>query len=458
MIGAGIRSFSSILHIQPSLRIFEVISPATFHVKRSKKPNTMSLLQTVTLLGSLAASVSAHGYVQGIVAADTYYTGYSPSFQYQSPTPTVIGWSDPSDLSNGYVSDYTSEDINCHLSATPAQTHAAVSGGDNVTFEWTTWPSSHHGPVLTYLAKCSGKCEDAVKSELKWFKIDAAGLIDDSSVPGTWATDNLIANNNSYTVTIPSSIASGNYVARHEIIALHSAEESGGAQNYPQCINLEVTSSGTDNPDGVLGTSLYTATDPGILVNIYESLSSYTIPGPTLYSGGSSGASTAAASSATAASSTPASSSAEATSTAAASTSAAASSSAVTTQAAVVSTSAASSVSGNYEVVSTTQTDIAYATTAVTVTGTASSAAATSVAPELASLTSALPSGALTSTISTALPSSTGSATVPSKPLPSGTTLEDLLEWVSYLFSQESTSKSSKAKRAHARDLLHARV
>jgi cellulase len=95
----------------------------------------------------------------------------------------------------------------------------------------------------------------------------------------------LIANNNSWSVTIPSDIASGNYVLRHEIIALHSAEESDGAQNYPQCVNLMITGTGTATPSGTLGTALYSETDAGILVNIYSSLSTYEIPGPTLYSG-----------------------------------------------------------------------------------------------------------------------------------------------------------------------------
>ncbi|KAL1306470.1 hypothetical protein AAFC00_005168 [Neodothiora populina] len=392
-----------------------------------------SILSTVALLGSLAASVNAHGYVQGIVAADKYYTGYSPSFQYQNPPPTVIGWSDPLDQDNGYVSDYSSPDINCHKSATPGGTHATVNGGDKVTFQWTTWPESHHGPVITYLAKCADKCEDADKTALKWFKIDEAGLINDDNVPGTWASDNLISNNQSYTVTIPSSIASGNYVARHEIIALHSAGQSGGAQNYPQCINLAVTSTGSDEPEGVVGTSLYKTTDPGILVNIYQSLSSYVIPGPTLYKGASSGgAATSAPASSAAATSTSSSSPA---------------SSAAVTSAAVTSAPANTYVaSSTNDVVSETATDVVYATTAVTVTGSAPSATA-----PLASLASNLPSGALTSAISTGVPSATATGVAtPKKPLPEGTTLQDLLDWVSYLFAQEKTP-SSKAKRSHAR-------
>lgn len=44
-----------------------------------------------------------------------------------------------------------------------------------------------------------------------------------------------IANNLTSTVAIPSDIAPGNYIIRHEIIALHSAGQENGAQSYPQC-------------------------------------------------------------------------------------------------------------------------------------------------------------------------------------------------------------------------------
>lgn len=99
-----------------------------------------------------------------------------------------------------------------------------------------TWPDSHKGPVITYMAAVSGEFSAVSKADLKWFKVDAAGLLDDTTVPGNWSTDALIANNFTSTATIPSNIASGNYVVRHEIIALHSAGTENGAQAYPQCM------------------------------------------------------------------------------------------------------------------------------------------------------------------------------------------------------------------------------
>lgn len=155
-----------------------------------------------------------------------------------------------------------------------------------MTLFWTPWPTSHKGPVIDYLANCNGPCETVDETTLKWFKIDGVGLLNPTSVTdGYWATDVLIANNNTWTVEIPPTIAPGNYVLRHEIIALHSAGSVNGAQNYPQCVNLAVSGSGTTKPSGVLATSFYTENNPSILFDLYGTLKNYTVPGPAIYSG-----------------------------------------------------------------------------------------------------------------------------------------------------------------------------
>lgn len=100
-----------------------------------------------------------------------------------------------------------------------------------------------------------------------------------------WASQDLIDQNNTWTITVPESLAPGSYVFRHEIIALHGAGTLNGAQNYPQCFNIEITGSGTASPTGVLGTDLYKNTDPGIYINPYTTITSYAMPGPTLFAG-----------------------------------------------------------------------------------------------------------------------------------------------------------------------------
>lgn len=61
-----------------------------------------------------------------------------------------------------------------------------------------------------------------------WFKIAEEGLGSD----GKWGVDKLIANGGVQTITIPQCIAPGQYLLRGELIALHSASSTGGAQFY----------------------------------------------------------------------------------------------------------------------------------------------------------------------------------------------------------------------------------
>ncbi|KAG6207564.1 hypothetical protein E4U35_000858 [Claviceps purpurea] len=244
----------------------------------------MAVMKFLLPLG-YALTVAAHGRISQVVVKGVAYPGYdSPSFAYNPNPPNVFGWT-IKQMDLGFVSpsSFGSPDIICHRDAKPAQSHVEVAAGDVLSLQWTPWPYSHKGPVLDYLANCNGPCEKVDKTTLKFFKIDGAGLLKQN--PQTFADDVLIANNNSWQVQIPKSLAPGNYVLRHEIIALHSAGQPDGAQSYPQCFNLKITGSGTLNPAGVKGTELYKSTDPGILINIYVPTLDYVIPGPAVIPG-----------------------------------------------------------------------------------------------------------------------------------------------------------------------------
>ncbi|KAH6717540.1 glycoside hydrolase [Leptodontidium sp. 2 PMI_412] len=246
------------------------------------------MFSKLSLLG-LVSTVVAHGTVSGIVADGVYYDGYNPSYQYINPAPVTVGWKTPGNLANGFIAPdtFAKPDVICHIGATNAMTAARVKAGGKIEFQWTTWPTSHKGPVIEYLANCNGPCETVDKTTLLWTKISAVGLLSATSMTnGYWATDQLIANNISWTSVIPSTIATGNYVLRHEIIALHASGQANGAQDYPQCFNLAITGTGTDKlANGVLATTFMKPTDPGILFDLYSPFTNYTIPGPALYSG-----------------------------------------------------------------------------------------------------------------------------------------------------------------------------
>ena len=272
-------------------------------------------MASLLALAALAATAAAHGTVTGIEIDGVYTKGYDLSYYYMTQqgqkAPATPGWS-AENLDNGFVAPdaYGEADIVCHKNAKAATSSATVKAGGKVDFQWSNWPARHVGPMVTYVAMCAADCAGADKTALKWVKIDEAGYTD------SWASDQMIANNNTWTVTVPSTLASGNYVFRHETIALHGAGSENGAQNYPQCLNIAITGGGSDTPEGVVGTSLYTPTDPGIKYNVYGGDNSgYKIPGPALYGAGSgsgsgsgSGNSTTPATPATSAPATPATS------------------------------------------------------------------------------------------------------------------------------------------------------
>ncbi|KAI0883087.1 carbohydrate-binding module family 1 protein [Annulohypoxylon maeteangense] len=252
----------------------------------------MASMKTSALFAALASvsTVAAHGHVNNVVIDGVFYQGYDPTtFPYQQSPPTVVGWT-TSQTDNGFIepNSFSSADIICHKNAKNAGGHAQVKAGDSIAITWNTWPESHKGPMIDYLAPCGDSCETVDKETLEFFKIDEVGLLDDTTAPGNWGSDVLISNGLTWMVQIPANIKAGNYVLRHETIALHSAGSTNGAQAYPQCFNLQITGDGTDSPAGTLGTKLYTPQDPGILINIYTTGIKYTIPGPTLIAGASS--------------------------------------------------------------------------------------------------------------------------------------------------------------------------
>ncbi|KAL2269010.1 hypothetical protein VTJ83DRAFT_3856 [Remersonia thermophila] len=242
-------------------------------------PKTSSFL---ALTG--AALVAAHGHVSHIIVNGVQYRNYIPTTDFYSPNPPVVmGWS-ALNQDNGFVepNDFGTSDIICHKSAKPGGAHVTVAAGDKVTFFWNDWPESHVGPVIDYLAACNGNCETVNPGSLRFFKISGAGY---DQAARQWAADVLRANGNSWTVQIPSDLKAGNYVLRHEIIALHGAANPNGAQAYPQCINIRVTGGGNNLPSGVAGTQLYRANDAGILFNPHVGNPNYPVPGPALIPG-----------------------------------------------------------------------------------------------------------------------------------------------------------------------------
>jgi len=190
--------------------------------------------------------------------------------------------------SNNPVTSVTSNDIRCNVGGTTGVSGVCtVPAGANVTVEMHQQPAdrscaneaiggNHYGPVIIYMSKVSSATTDAGAGP--WFKVAEDGY----DVPTkTWGTQTLNSNCGHRSFTVPSDLAPGNYLIRAEVIALHVASSVGGAQFYMSCYQINVTGSGTKSPAGVAFPGAYSAQDPGILINIYSTITSYTIPGPT---------------------------------------------------------------------------------------------------------------------------------------------------------------------------------
>ena len=243
---------------------------------------------------ALAASVNAHAIMQRIMV-DGVDQG------------SLTGIRAPS--SNNPVQDVSSTDLLCGASSGSSSKLITIPAGSSVAGGWAhvlggpqgsgdsdnPIASSHKGPTQVYLAKV----DDAVSASatgLKWFKIASDAV----TSAGVWGVDNMIKNTDSagfgwQKFTMPSCIAPGQYLMRVELLALHSASSAGQAQFYQSCAQIKVTGSGSFSPATSAEISLpggYSATDAGILANIYDSsiYTSYKAPGPAVISCGAGGA------------------------------------------------------------------------------------------------------------------------------------------------------------------------
>ena len=123
--------------------------------------------------------------------------------------------------------------------------------------------------MFDYIAPCNGECTTVDKSTLQFTKF-AQGAWISGNDPGVWVTDDLVKTNNSWTTTIPANLAPGNYVVRHEIIALQNGQSVGGAELYPSCLQVTVSGggqSGSPSPT-VKFPGEYTPQDAGLLGNV----------------------------------------------------------------------------------------------------------------------------------------------------------------------------------------------
>jgi len=201
--------------------------------------------------------------------------------------------------SNNPITDVTSNNIRCN-GRSGVTGKCPVVAGQTVTVEMHAQPKDrvctneiiggkHYGPVAVYLSKVADA--SLADGSAGWFKIfqDTWSPASGSSVGDNdnWGTNDLNTCCGRMNVKIPADVPAGDYLLRAEVIALHTASSSGGAQFYVTCYQLTVTGGGAAAPALVSLPGAYKASDPGILVDIHRAMATYAPPGPTVYGGGS---------------------------------------------------------------------------------------------------------------------------------------------------------------------------
>jgi hypothetical protein len=226
---------------------------------------------------SLAPSVQAHGLVYIFGVDGTDYKGNLPNGGTDTPSPIrQVTSQDP-------IYGASSLTLNCGTGSTNADLVVDAMPGSKLSWLWKSaslgnWPHDT-GPMLTYLASCGDTtCDKFDSRTAKWFKIDQAG----QDGNGGWA-QKLIMNGTPFNATLPDNLAPGEYLVRHEIIALHLAMTQGKAEFYPSCQQIKVNGdgNGVPSPDQLLSfPGAYSDDDPGLFTpDVYNPGFQYTFPG-----------------------------------------------------------------------------------------------------------------------------------------------------------------------------------
>ena len=149
----------------------------------------------------------------------------------------------------------------------------------------TSLGMSFLGPVMVWMYKCKGDFKSCDGSGKNWFKIDQEGMTAPPLSGTSWGTAK-VYKNLAWESTIPASLAPGNYLIRHELLALHQANTP---QFYAECAQIAITGSGNGVPSGNFLATIpgyAPQSDPGIMVDTYGSkATTYKCPGPDVWTG-----------------------------------------------------------------------------------------------------------------------------------------------------------------------------
>ncbi|KAK4228615.1 putative glycoside hydrolase [Podospora fimiseda] len=189
---------------------------------------------------------------------------------------------------NGGVSDVNSLDIRCFSGATPGKATATITAGDTLGFVASSG-IMHFGPAQLYMARVPDNKDINTwdGAGAVWFKAGSISAVDNGGKALTGTASTWPAyQKNQVNFKLPPALPSGNYLARIESIALHLAQQPGGAQFYLSCAQLKVIGGGNGTPGPLVSfPGAYKSNDAGLIWPNSPARTSYTAPGPTVWEG-----------------------------------------------------------------------------------------------------------------------------------------------------------------------------
>lgn len=220
--------------------------------------------------------VDAHGHIVSWDFAGQKHAGFNPMY----PPHYGVTATRPTDNSEHQgPTDYNSSIVACGgASAGTGLETWDLNAGESVTAVWDSWPEEHRGPVTEYMAACpSSGCDGVDASSLTWFKIQ------EDTFDGTvWPTAS-ITSTHQWTFKIPTDLAAGPYLVRHDILAMHFIN---APQVYPYCFQANLISSGSTIPKiTTTFPDAYKVNTEFLTWNIWDGdQNGFVPPGPAVYS------------------------------------------------------------------------------------------------------------------------------------------------------------------------------
>ncbi|KAJ7603726.1 glycosyl hydrolase family 61-domain-containing protein [Mycena rosella] len=301
--------------------------------------HSLSLAAAILASTSLVQLVVGHGQVNRVTVGSTsnsgpnqYYSGDSKNSKtatrvmYKASSPAYV-------LPNGFTDN---SQMSCEGSSkSPAPETISVAAGQEIEVFWEGATSELKGQpgtgsltaynpwvhamgfVIDYITSCNGDCTTFDATNAGWTKIAHAGMDMSQSISsalratmkakpeqyyptsgnGLWAMAKMVQNGSKWSIKIPSSLKSGQYMVRHELSAVHNPKNSDpttGPQLYIACIQLDVTNGGDATlPAGTQAKSLYSPDGAFVNINVLSGFNpaDIGIPGPAIWDGVSSSSS-----------------------------------------------------------------------------------------------------------------------------------------------------------------------